>query len=271
MAEPSVAHARLGKELRRLLALAGISGREMGRRLEVSQPQVARYLRGESLPPLPVVRRMLDEVDASDADRTVVMQLAESALTQTKSWQSLFEDEVQLQTRIGERDRAAVLIRNYNPTVLPGLLQTSAYARAALSMGRGTDIAGAVAARMERQVILHERDRRFEFVITERLLRWPPGEGAMAGQAARLQSLMSEPAIEVAVLPDMVNPGVLPWHNFVLRTGPDGVVRVSAELVHGSVDDSADADTVAACERAWKLLWDASLRGDEAAQLIRKA
>ncbi len=86
---------------------------------------------------------------------------------------------------------AARLIRNFQPTVIPGLLQTAEYTRSVLALGKTTDRAAALAARLERQQVLHEPGRRFEFVISEQVLRWAPGPLAQAGQIDRLLSLMT--------------------------------------------------------------------------------
>lgn len=271
MAEPSLLQTRLARELMRLRDLAGLSGREMGRRIGLSQSQVSRIDRGVALPSLATVRSWLDQTRASVDDRERVLGLVEAAHGETRPWSSLFASAAHLQALTGERDRSALLIRNYQPTILPGLLQTAAYARAALRMGRTTDIPAAVAARMERQQVLHEPGRRFEFVIAERLLTWDPGDGALAGQEARLLSLASEPTIDIRVLPDATNPGVLAWHNFVLRTDGSGVVTASAELVHGSIDDSSEPERVAAFDELWTRLWDAAVQGDAAIARIRGA
>lgn len=267
----SLLQSRLARELMRLRDLAGLSGREVGRRIGLSQSQVSRIDRGHALPSIATVRSWLDQTQATPEDRRRVLELAEAAHGETRPWSSLYASAAHLQAMTGERDRAATLIRNFNPTILPGLLQTASYARAALSMGRSADVPAAVAARMERQQVLHEPGRRFEFVITERLLRFDPGAGALVGQAARLLSLATEPSIDIAVLPDGVNPGALAWHNFVLRSSDDGVVTVSAELVHGSVDDSVEAETVGTFEVLWKRLWDSSARGNDALRIIRAA
>jgi hypothetical protein len=37
------------------------------------------------------------------------------------------------------------------------------------------DVSRAVAARMERQAIIYDQGKRFEFLLTETALRWRPG------------------------------------------------------------------------------------------------
>ena len=271
MPELSAVAKRLSQELLRLRDLAGLSGREMARRTKVSQPMMSRIDRGLNLPSMPVVRRWLDEVAADDDTRARVLALAEAAHSETRPWRVLFEQDGHLQAQMHGLDQASVRIRNFQPTVLPGLLQTAAYARAVLERGRTTDVAAGVAARLERQQLLHERGRHFEFVITEQLLTTPPGEGALVGQADRLLSLSTLDTVDVAVLPTGVDPGVSLWHNFVIRepADPEAGTVVSIELQHGSQAVS-DPESVKVYEEVWDRLWAAAATGDDAVALLRE-
>jgi transcriptional regulator with XRE-family HTH domain len=248
-----------------------MSGREMARRTGVSQPTMSRIDRGMALPSMQVVRTWLDACGADSDTRDRVLALAEAAHGETRPWRSLFDEELHLQTQAQRRDAAAARIRNFQPTVLPGLLQTAAYAQAILGLGRSKDVAAAVATRLQRQQVLHEPGRRFEFVVAEHVLRWPPAPGALAGQADRLLALATAPSIEIAILPDTVSAGAVPWHNFVIREPADGgPTTVSTELVLGAQDDIADPDSVAIFERLWEQLWAAAAHAGEAVELIRQ-
>lgn len=272
MAEPSLIRSRLAKELLRLRDLAGMSGREMARRTGVSQPTMSRIDRGLALPSMQVVRTWLDVCGTDSDTRDRVLALAEAAHGETRPWRSLFDQELHLQTQAQRRDAASTRIRNFQPTVLPGLLQTAAYAQAILALGRSEDVAAAVATRLQRQQVLHEPGRRFEFLLAEHVLRWPPAPGALAGQTDRLLSLATAPSIEIAILPDTVSPGVVPWHNFVLREPADGgPTTVSTELVLGAQDDITDPESVAVFEHLWERVWAAATHGREALELISRA
>lgn len=271
MPEPSLIRGRLAKELLRLRDLAGMSGREMARRTGVSQPTMSRIDRGMALPSMQVVRTWIDACGAAADTRDRVLALAEAAHGETRPWRSLFSEELHLQSQPQERDIAAALIRNFQPTVLPGLLQTAAYAQAILGLGRSKDVAAAVATRLQRQQVLHEPGRRFEFLLSEHVLRWPPAAGALAGQADRLLALATAPSVEIAVLPDTVSAGVVPWHNFVLREpAGGGPVTVSTELVLGAQDDITDPESVGVFDDLWNRMWSVAAHGREAAELIRK-
>lgn len=88
-----------------------------------------------------------------------------------------------------EIEREAVSLRWYESMVLPGLLQTEAYARAVLGgtglIARG-DVERHLATRMARQDILrHDDPPQFTAVVDEAVLRRPVGGPAtMRGQGS---------------------------------------------------------------------------------------
>jgi transcriptional regulator with XRE-family HTH domain len=256
--ERSVAARRLGHELQRLAELAGLSGRELSRRLGISQPTISRTTRGEAPVRLPLVASWLQECDADDATRNRVLALAETALAETRPWRVLMQDRGHLQDVVRDQDAAARLILNFAPTVMPGMLQTAAYARAVLGMGATTDVAAAVAARLRRQELLHEDARTFRFLLAERVLRWEPRPGALVGALDRIRSLATLDHVDVAVLRDDVPLDVVPWHNFVIRHPVEGEGPfVSTELQHGA-QHVTDAESVQLYESVWRRLWEAA-------------
>lgn len=249
--------------------LAGISGREMSRRAKISQPKVSRIDRGQALPSKPEAEKWLDECRADDATRERVLALLEAALGETRPWRDLLEGKDHLQGEVAQRNGEARLVRNFQPTVIPGLLQTAEYARAILSMGR-TDVPSALQKRLENQQILHDEGRRFEFVLAEHVLHWAPGRRALAGQMDRLASLATLGTVEIAILPEEAI-GVVPWHNFVIREPADGSpTYVTTELIHGP-QNIQDEESVAIYTAVWDRLWKAGAVGDEAVEIIRRA
>jgi transcriptional regulator with XRE-family HTH domain len=269
VADPTRVRLLLAKELSRLRDLAGISGREMARRTGVSQPTMSRIGHGVAVPSVPVAQQWLDEC-AADADtRERVLALVEAALGETRAWRDLLDEQEHLQDVARERNAAARLVRNFQPTVIPGLLQTAEYARRILAMGR-TDSPAALAARLDRQQVLHEPGRRFEFLLAEQLLHWSPGPGALTGQMDRLASLATLEQVALAIVPADAAVGVA-WHNFVIREPADGgPVYVTTELVHGAQEIS-DPESVGIYVALWERLWKASVVDEDAVALIRGA
>jgi transcriptional regulator with XRE-family HTH domain len=101
------------------------------------------------------------------------------------------------------------LFRIYEHNVIPGLFQTAAYCAAMLSFWFGfldvpDDLDTAVAARMERQRVIYQNDKRFAVVLEEQALRtWFGTAETQAGQLGRLLEMMSVPTISLGIIPMM--------------------------------------------------------------------
>lgn len=101
------------------------------------------------------------------------------------------------------------LFRIYEPGIMPGLFQTSDYASAIIAHvieldQIPNDLEKAVAARMERQRVLHTGDRRFLAVLEEQALRTRVGDDAvMIDQLNRLLEIMSQHRISLGIIPAM--------------------------------------------------------------------
>jgi len=173
------------------------------------------------------------------------------------------------QVSMDERTRAARRIRDAEPMAIPGLLQTPGYARAiaeqvAAVYGAG-DIDAAVAARMQRQAVLYDQDKEFQFVITEAALRMPPCPvPVMTGQLDRLQVVLDMRNITLAVIPMGTALSFAPFFGFMML---DDTVIVEDYL--GSNETSGEAAAV--FERIFGLLMDEAVTGSEARELILSA
>jgi hypothetical protein len=82
-----------------------------------------------------------------------------------------------VQDSVRDLEASARVVRNFQPGIIPGLLQTAEYARQIMALadiGHHGSHAAAVAARLRRQQALHDPDRSFEFLLTEAALRYCP-------------------------------------------------------------------------------------------------
>ena len=103
------------------------------------------------------------------------------------------------------------LFRIYEPGVIPGLFQTADYASAIIAHvieldQIPNDLEQAVAARMERQHVLHTGDRRFLVVLEEQALRTRVGDAVdvMTDQLNHLLTIMSsQHRISLGIIPSM--------------------------------------------------------------------
>src|SRR4051794_17720543 len=125
---------RLAEELRRLRSIAGMSGRVIADKIQISQSKVSRIESGVSLPSLPEVRAWAEAVHASEDTWQLLSALTETTHTRVSRWRAKLGDRPHLQDDVGAKERAAGRIRTFQPSVVPGLLQTAEYARQVFGM-----------------------------------------------------------------------------------------------------------------------------------------
>ncbi|MEU8957472.1 helix-turn-helix transcriptional regulator [Streptomyces sp. NPDC048518] len=202
---PTVRRRRLGQELRRLRELKGMTAEEVAERLLVSQSKISRLENG---------RRSISQRDVRDLcgvyeveDHRVVdslMQMAKDSRQQ--GWWHSFGD-IPYSVYIGLETDAASL-RVYDPQVVPGLLQTRAYAEAlvtgALPETTPTDIEKRVQVRMRRQdrIAAPDNPLRLWTVLDESALRRVVGSRhLMRDQLEHLVEQSQLPHVTVQVIP----------------------------------------------------------------------
>ncbi len=211
---PTVRRRRLGQELRRLRELKGMTAEEVADRLLVSQSKISRLENG---------RRSISQRDVRDLcgvyeveDHRIVESLMQMAKdSRQQGWWHAFGD-IPYSVYIGLETDAASL-RVYEPQVLPGLLQTPAYAEAVVSgslpEASSGDIEKRVRVRLRRQERIHDEEHplRLWAVLDEATLRRVVGNRQiMREQLEYLLEVSRLPHVTVQVMPfDMgAHPGV---------------------------------------------------------------
>ncbi|MGH3924988.1 MAG: DUF5753 domain-containing protein, partial [Pseudonocardiaceae bacterium] len=165
--------------------------------------------------------------------------LTEDTLTAVVGWRkALRGGRGRMQARIARVEAASSVVRIFQPLIVPGLLQTAEYARRLFGFGRpplgADDLAAALNARMERQAVLFDPRKRFEFVIGEPGLRWRIAPAhVMRGQLDRIGSLIGLPNVDIGVIPMDAAADVLLYHGFVIfgEPGQDDDAHVSVETI----------------------------------------
>ena len=172
---PTLRARRLALELLRRREAAGLTREEAARQLEWSTSTIFRIETGRSRPQPGNVRVLLELYGVSGPERDGLIRLAREA--RQPGWWHSFRDVLPnpYEVFIG-LEAGAASIRNFEPIVIPGLLQTEDYARQTLRNGPEEldrdDIERLVQVRMERQRILGREDRpRLWAVIDEAVIR----------------------------------------------------------------------------------------------------
>lgn len=230
---PSRLRRQLAAELGQLRALSGLTVRELQRRLDLSNhARLSRIQSGASLPDKTLTEAWLVHTGADEQTRERVLALLQAAHAETVKWSDALADAGvrHLQDVAAAREQAATLICSYEQAYVPGLAQTSDYARALLArFDLDMDLAGAVAARMRRQELLYGTGREFRFVLTRRALAWTPSpEVSMAAQLAKLVELDRQPTVQVRILDDDA-PVMGSYSSFNMYVGDESQVTIELE------------------------------------------
>jgi transcriptional regulator with XRE-family HTH domain len=230
------ARAALGDRLRDLRRHAGLTGRQLAEALSWPASKVSKLENGRQQPTDADIRGWTEATDRADATEALLAAL-HTLEEQHAEWQRLLRRGLRAhQDTIIARDARTRMFRAFEPTVVPGLLQTPDYARARFEQGIAEfgvqDVDEAVAARLRRQEMLYRADKRFHLVLTEATLRYSlcPTE-VMLGQLDRLIALAALPTVQLGVLGFGTPCSVAPLHGFWLFDDDRVVVETySAEL-----------------------------------------
>lgn len=266
MADLSPRGERLRRELVRQRDLAGLSARRLATEMGSNYGKVWRVESGKQLPTIPLVRQWLESCNADALDRGRITDLVEAVHGETRGWGDLLTGVAHLQGVARERESGAAMVRNFQPTVVPGLLQTPEYAARIIPLADhmgAIDHAAALATRLERQQRLYEDGHQFQFLLVESALRWSVQLGAVTpAQVDRIGSLAKLPNVDIAVIPAGEDV-VVPWHNFAIWEPQDDEPMVTIEQFHGE-QTITDVEVVEMYRRLWVKAWDSAEAFDRA-------
>ena len=171
----------------------------------------------------------------------------------------------------------AARIREYNSSIIPGLLQTEEYMRPAM-LGSAPDVARssidrAVAARCERQKVLRRvNPPTFEVVVDEAALRRQVGgAAAMRRQIEYLVACVEQGVVELAVIPFRVgaHPGLNSDFVALRIEEPAALDVVFVEGLAGHLRFEREVD-VLRYQRVWEKLLDVALPAQDAPGVLAK-
>jgi hypothetical protein len=145
-----------------------------------------------------------------------------------------------------ELEAGTARLRVFEPILVPGLLQTAEYARYRLAdvhtlYGTPNDVAEGVRTRMQRQQVLYDQGKRFEFLLLESALRLRvcPAE-VQRGQLGHLLALSTLSNVELGVIPADSQLATAPMHGFWIFDDELVLVEtIAAELMLRESEDIA--------------------------------
>ena len=202
---PTVGQIVLGLRLRDLRQQAGFSFDRAAATLSVNPTTIRRMEKAEvGLKPV-YVEKLLHVYGVGPAECRDFLDLVAEA--NAPGWWHRFRDVLPgWFSLLVSLEGSASLIRAYEPHCVPGLLQTSDYARALFQVGfpaaSEEELDRRAAFRMERQAVLQRpRPVRLWAVLDETVLRRPVGGRAvMRAQLERLAEAAALPHVSLQVL-----------------------------------------------------------------------
>jgi transcriptional regulator with XRE-family HTH domain len=166
-------------------------------------------------------------------------------------------------------EEQATTIQSFENLLVPGLLQTEAYARALFAGGRLDTVEEVVFARMHRQRILTREEPPLLWAILDAnaLRRDIGGTAVMRAQLIRLIEAAQAPRVVMQVIPGSVGPRPALMGSFNTLSfgeGPDVLLQ------HGFYRDQlmGEPEAVAAAHHAYDLLRAVALSPEESIGLI---
>jgi transcriptional regulator with XRE-family HTH domain len=224
---PAVQRRRLKTELRRARQQAGLTQEQVAAAMEWSLSKVIRIEAGTvgiSANDLRALLGLYNLQGSAEVDNLLTLARA----GRERPWQNVYKDVASTRLlQFIEFEAAASVTRNFQPLIVPGLLQTRDYARVMLRQLKGdlTDgrIDALVDVRMKRQELLQRDDAPLLFFVLDEAAtrRVVGGTQVMRRQLDRLTELAARPRITVEVLP--FSAGAYPALNgsFVIQEFPD--------------------------------------------------
>lgn len=251
---------RFAEELRTLRAASGMSLRQLGERLGWDWSLFGKMEKGETLGSPEVVQAL----DTHYKTPGLLLALWELAAGDHTQFRERYRRYMALEAE-------AVSLWHFAVSVLPGLLQTPAYAREVLTAGglRGKELDQQVEARMGRRALLEGEDAPpFRTILSEAVLRTPLRDaGEWRAQLEHLADAAERPNVAMQVLPLSAGMYGLDSTAVMFLRIPGGATVAYTENAHRGELVEADAP-VERLQRAYDAMRDLALSPVESLKFV---
>lgn len=203
--DPSVHRRRLRNELRKAREARGMTQREVAKAMDWSQSKLIRIETGTVNISTNDLRALLNHYGAEQERITSLVEMARSAREQTP-WNAYRTSASSSYINFCGQESSASVIRNFEPILVPGLLQTEEYAQGALSVimhERSDRIDSLVDLRMQRQELVTRPDApSVHFIMDESVIyREIGGPAVSRRQLRKLLELSELPNVTIRIVP----------------------------------------------------------------------
>lgn len=198
----------------------------------MSRSKLSKIETGNTAASVMDVDCILTAIGVSDEVKAEFMAVAREAATGVTAWRLIRRlGYSRKQQQVQSLESQTTLLRLFQPSLIPGLLQTPEYVRAVFARRNLTEaqLERTIGARLARQSVLYSEGKDFRFIITEPVLRWrivPPL--VMVGQLDRLISVSRLPGVDILVVALSAAQADFPGHSFSIKDER----TVTVETVH---------------------------------------
>ncbi|MEU7205478.1 helix-turn-helix transcriptional regulator [Streptomyces sp. NPDC045470] len=278
-AGPTTRRRQVGIRLQALRAAAGLSAEEAGTRAGMSKSTVSRYESSRGNIKWNQVDQLCRAYDASDEERAALVDLAKNSKV-TEGWWVPRAHSGSLPNELGmliALESEAERIDQFAAGIVPGLLQTRAYAESIKAMPGYEMEADALESlldtRIERQAVLDRKDPpRYQVILDEAVIRREVGgPEVMANQLDYLLDRAQRPGTTLRVLPFASGAHSAALTGFITLRGPDPTCDVVyTENMSGSLY-LEKPEELSLCTAAFEYLLGEALSPNSSAEMIAEA
>ncbi|WP_406398573.1 helix-turn-helix domain-containing protein [Streptomyces uncialis] len=222
----------LGPALRELRESSGLEAKAVARSAVMSRSKLSKIENGKTAPSVTDVDCILTAIGVSDEVKGEYMAAVREATTEVTAWRLVRRlGYSRKQEQVKALESQTTLLRLFQHSLVPGLLQTPEYVRAVFA-GKGlteAQLERTVGVRLARQSILYSEEKAFRFIITESVLRWRiVAPLVMAGQLDRLISVSRLPGVDIGIVGLSAAQTEFPGHSFSIKDER----TVTVEMIH---------------------------------------
>lgn len=272
MESPTFVRFQLGAQLKRAREEANVTTEQAAALIEVSPSTLRRIEQGRVGLKGPALNALLDRYGVTDAElRETLLSMARSG--KQRGWWAKYGDLPSSYRQYIGLESAASEIQNFETLVVPGLLQTTDYARAITTADASQPTPQAVeervAVKMERQKLLTEEKLRLAAVIDEAVLhRQIGGSDVMRDQLSTLLHAQKRWNVTIQVIPFREGAYASMVSSFHILSFSEGPGVVYIEGLTG--DLYAEGEDVDRCTRVFNSLRAAALSPTASTAMIKR-
>jgi transcriptional regulator with XRE-family HTH domain len=274
---PAVQRRRLRAELRRARLDAGLTQEQVAAAMDWSLSKLIRIENGSVGISTNDLRAILLHYKITDSLRTSELLALARAARERSWWGSYSDSAPKPLLQLIEYEAAAFIARNFQPLIVPGLLQTEEYARASIQAlepeMQPSRVETLVKIRMKRQELLQRSDAPLLFFIMDEAVvrRIVGGEDVMRRQLQRMIDVSDMPNVTIEVVP--FSAGILPGLQspFLIYEFPDAADDDVLYLEHrrGTLLSRDDPEEILGFREEFESLRKASLEPEGSREFLR--